>query len=392
LKICFTEIKNMTNDRFTTYFAPAERAAEDDLARQAGQFANTEITCLLDFVPDIIVILNNNRQSVFGNKALLDLLHVTDCSGVIGWRVGELVHCSNADTTPGGCGTSSFCRYCGAVKAIIKSFDDAVPVEDECHLRTHRDGCEEALDLRVRTSPFGLDGENYVLFAVNDIADEKRKQILERIFIHDIMNTAVALRGFSELISAGVVEGAARKDMLLRISFLSHRIIDEINAQKQIMAAENGELVLETKRIETIAFLEGLFETYNRPDILDRRFLKIAESSESLIITSDESLMSRVIGNMIKNALEASVPEEIVTFGCFLKDGMAHFYVSNRTYMPENIRAQVFNRSFSTKGAGRGLGTYSMKYLTEKYLHGSISFDTSEENGTTFSVVYPLEC
>lgn len=382
----------MPNEEQVTYFAPAERASSQDLRRQSGLFIDAEITRLLDFVPVNIVILNGNRQVVFGNSTLLEMLQVADYTEIIGRRPGELFKCVNSDTTPGGCGTSSFCRYCGAVKATLKSIDEAIAAQDECHLLTHRERHEEALDLRVWTTPFEFADEHFVFFAVTDIADEKRKLFLERIFLHDIMNTAVALRGFSELISTGIVDGEQREDMMQRISFLSNHIIGEINAQKQLMAAEKSELVLEKKQIETLSFLEGLFGTYNRPDMLNRRILRIDESSENIVMTSDERLMSRVIGNMIKNALEASVPEETVTFGCSLKDEKVHFFVNNPTYMPENIRAHVFNRSFSTKGVGRGLGTYSMKYLTEKYLNGSISFETSEENGTTFTVVYPLEC
>jgi sensor histidine kinase regulating citrate/malate metabolism len=58
--------------------------------------------------------------------------------------------------------------------------------------------------------------------------------------------------------------------------------------------------------------------------------------------------------------------------------------------MPDEIQQQLFTRSVSTKGAGRGLGIYSMKYLTETYLHGSVSFISTKEKGTIFTVSYPL--
>ena len=64
--------------------------------------------------------------------------------------------------------------------------------------------------------------------------------------------------------------------------------------------------------------------------------------------------------------------------------------VDGNYYMPESIGLQVFNRFFSVKGGGRGLGTYSAKYPTEKYLAGEISYTSSEEQGTTFTAVYPL--
>jgi len=62
--------------------------------------------------------------------------------------------------------------------------------------------------------------------------------------------------------------------------------------------------------------------------------------------------------------------------------------------MPVSYRTkpqlQIFRRSFSTKGIDRGMGTYSMKLLTE-YLQGEVSFTSSEENGTLFVARYPLK-
>jgi signal transduction histidine kinase len=57
--------------------------------------------------------------------------------------------------------------------------------------------------------------------------------------------------------------------------------------------------------------------------------------------------------------------------------------------MPKEVRLQVFQRSFSTKGADRGLGTYSVKLLTEKYLKGKVSFSSQQGEGTTFFVLLP---
>jgi sensor histidine kinase regulating citrate/malate metabolism len=51
---------------------------------------------------------------------------------------------------------------------------------------------------------------------------------------------------------------------------------------------------------------------------------------------------------------------------------------------------QLFKRSFSTKGLDRGLGTYSMKILGERYLKGKVYFTTSEEDGTSFFFDLPL--
>jgi sensor histidine kinase regulating citrate/malate metabolism len=53
--------------------------------------------------------------------------------------------------------------------------------------------------------------------------------------------------------------------------------------------------------------------------------------------------------------------------------------------MPPEVQLQIFQRSFSTKGKGRGVGTYSMKLLTERYLGGKLAFTSAAGEGTTFT-------
>jgi len=60
--------------------------------------------------------------------------------------------------------------------------------------------------------------------------------------------------------------------------------------------------------------------------------------------------------------------------------------------MHEDVQLQLFQRSFSTKsGTGRGVGSYSVKLLTEKYLRGTVTFSSSEAQGTTFTVRLPAK-
>jgi signal transduction histidine kinase len=94
---------------------------------------------------------------------------------------------------------------------------------------------------------------------------------------------------------------------------------------------------------------------------------------------------------MVKNALEASHAGQTVTIGCRNLVDAVEFSVHNPNVMPRSVQLQIFQRSFSTKGAGRGLGTYSMKLLSEQYLHGQVAFTSSAEEGTTFYARYPRE-
>ena len=109
-------------------------------------------------------------------------------------------------------------------------------------------------------------------------------------------------------------------------------------------------------------------------------------------MTTDERLLGRVLGNMIKNALEASEPGGTVTIQCLDLGNQIAFRVHNDGVMPEEVQMQVFQRSFTTKGeAGRGIGTHSMKLFGERYLKGEVSFTSREQEGTTFSLVLPKQ-
>ncbi|MCD8492801.1 MAG: ATP-binding protein [Geovibrio sp.] len=60
--------------------------------------------------------------------------------------------------------------------------------------------------------------------------------------------------------------------------------------------------------------------------------------------------------------------------GSYPADDGVEFRVYNKGFIPREIQARLFHRNVSTKGAGRGLGTHSVKLLTEKYLKGRVGF------------------
>jgi sensor histidine kinase regulating citrate/malate metabolism len=93
---------------------------------------------------------------------------------------------------------------------------------------------------------------------------------------------------------------------------------------------------------------------------------------------------------MVKNAIEASPHGSVITLECSLKSESLLFAVSNPGFMPRENQLQVFKRSFSTKGKGRGIGTFSMKLFGEKYLKGKVRFNSDLDFGTTFYLELPL--
>jgi len=49
----------------------------------------------------------------------------------------------------------------------------------------------------------------------------------------------------------------------------------------------------------------------------------------------------------------------------------------------------LFRRAFTTKGQGRGLGTYGAKLIAERHLGATLGFDSDPSTGTTFTVTLP---
>jgi signal transduction histidine kinase len=234
-----------------------------------------------------------------------------------------------------------------------------------------------------------LDGKHYTICAIDDISHEKRREELEKIFFHDILNTASAVKGLAEVVE--IVPPEKKAEFLQNIRAASIRLIDEINSHRLLATAETGELSCTFSPIDSLECLRDAMLLFSHHDSAKDRHLVLAPTTESVSFETDCGLLSRVIVNMIKNALEATPEGGTVTVDCRNLDGWVRFSVHNPVFIPERVALQIFRRSFSTKGRGRGLGTYGMRLISEKYLNGRVTFTTSEASGTVFMASYPTD-
>ena len=370
-----------------TDFAPAARLEMDALLRQVGYFRESQFSRqLLDAVPAILTILNACRQVVYVNSALLDLLGVDDPEALYGLRPGEALDCAVSQTAPGGCGTGEACSTCGAVLAILAGLAGTASSR-ECRVTRCVGGDLQPLDLRVWATPLRYREEDFTIFAVNDISHEKRRRALERIFFHDILNLVGSIRGSTELLER--YPGMQQEDLFVLIQGAAEQVIDEVEAQRTLTAAEAGSLAVAADTLSSRLLLEQLCALYSNHDVAAGRSLRVDEECEDLIFVTDRGLLGRVLGNMLKNALEVVPTGAEVTLGCRRQGESIEFRVHNPGVIPRSSQLQIFQRSFSTKGEGRGLGTYSMRLLSD-YLGGEVGFTSSVEAGTTFWARYPL--
>lgn len=367
----------------STYFAPAERAEPEALRGLANESVHDPlIRIILEAVSGYLLILDEHRQILAGNDRLLQALGITDNNDVIGLRPGELLHCENAALGPGGCGTSKKCRKCGAVLAILASQSGGTVVEGECSLTMENDGELKSSEFRVRCTPITLAGQRVTAFVLQDISAEKRRDVLEQVFMHDLRNVLQGLIGYSEIMSTGNMEVASH--MILA---LSNQLNEEINGQDYLMRAERGELDVYFERVDAVDVMERVKVVFEQHPASMGKHLRILIESPDTHFESDGRLLRRVLVNMVKNAFEAVPAGTTVKLRFCRENGHPVFRAWNPGKIPDAVSARIFQRSFSTKGElGHGIGTYSMRLLSSQYLGAEVSFNTSEAFGTEFFI------
>jgi K+-sensing histidine kinase KdpD len=368
-----------------TEFAPAERAPQPEVHNLFELLAGVPLLGeILGSVPDALLFLNQQRQIVFANRATFCFLGIEPTTEVLGSRPGEALGCVHATQTDGGCGTTEFCQTCGAVQAILTAQQGNADVQ-ECRIAI-KDSFD-AVDLKVSTAPFQYDGEPFTICAIQDISHEKRRRALERTFFHDVLNTAGGIQGYTDLLLESEPDEAP--EIATKVSEVARHLIEEIESQRSLMAAEADELSVNLSDLRAKEVLEELAVAYRRHQVAMGKDIVVAAESENVALRTDHALVLRVVGNMLKNALEASSAGETVTLGSSREQDQVELWVHNPGHMPRDVQLQVFKRSFSTKGSGRGIGTYSIRLFVTRYLQGTVEFESSEDRGTTFRVRLP---
>lgn len=360
-----------------------------EVQRQFEQMgANATLAMVLQAMPQPVAILDENREIVAMNDHLLQTCAGRNLAEVLGKRPGEVLGCDRL-TEPGlRCGTTEACSVCGALRAIKSSQVERRAITDTCQLTLRDSG--EALDLRVTASPLRIEGKPMTVLTVVDMADENRRRVLERTFFHDVLNAAGGALGIArELVESQDPEDIEELAPLLVL--ITEQMIEEVRSQRDLLDAERGELEVRREEFGSVQFLMEIVDIYTQHPVCEGRTLELAVRSEDRILHSSRTLLHRVLGNMVKNALEATDPGGVVRVGCSVDSNEFCFWVNNPEVMSRAVQLQVFNRSFTTKGTGRGIGTYSIRLLGERYLGGRVSFDSRQGVGTTFRIHLPIK-
>jgi len=372
-----------------TAFAPAPRAGRELVAWQHNAvLSDATAVALLEAMPGPAMVLNRQRQVIGSNSQLHVMFSTAECENLIGRRPGEILGCVRATERATGCGTTPACAQCGAVQAILESLATRGRSVKECRIRTSFRTHTGARDFRVFATWAEIGGEEVVIFALMDITSEVRKRELERTLFRDVREE------FSQVLDQPVGaenSAAANQEEAFRRRFgdLSARVLEQIEAHRQLMAAENGELHVVTEEVN----LRELLDTHAdacRASWAGRGREVWVETRGAATARTDRVQLGRVVDGLLRNALEATPEGGRVKVSATHDGDLVTISVHNAGMIPLEVQHQIFQRSFSTKnGEGRGIGTYSVKLLVERYLDGSAEFTSDAGHGTVFTVTVP---
>lgn len=379
------------DDALTFFDMPGRTSARSLEALRAVVTQDPAVPAVLNELPAPTLILNQTRQIVFANRAAAVLVEqTTGASLVSGPRVGEALACLHVPDGPDGCGTTPHCRFCGFGRSMRAFAIRPAVYNAELRLASTAHGDERAYTFATRVAPLRLHGTLLRLCTLTDITAARYREALDGVFFHDVLNTAQAVQGAAQVLplTDDPGESAALATLVDRSA---RTLVREIESHRDLQQAEAGRLTV-TLRDESVGDIAGkTVDLYRHSPVAQARHLTLASRADAADrVPTSSGLLTRVVGNLVKNALEASTEGETVAVRVRATARDVAIEVQNAAVMPDHVQAQVFERFFSTKSRqGRGLGTYSVRLLVTRYLNGNVSFTSAPGAGTTFVIRLP---
>ena len=117
----------------------------------------------------------------------------------------------------------------------------------------------------------------------------------------------------------------------------------------------------------------------------------VFEEKEDWNLYADKNNLSRVIGNIIKNAIQAIGTEKghIKVNLNRLGERYQIKISDNGCGIKEEYRAKVFSPNFTTKSSGMGVGLSVSQDIIQG-MGGTISFESEVGKGTVFTIDIPI--
>lgn len=109
------------------------------------------------------------------------------------------------------------------------------------------------------------------------------------------------------------------------------------------------------------------------------------------VVYADKGQISRVLNNLVKNAIHAVSDKENPTIEIILtelEDQIQLDVVDNGIGMSQEEQQQAFTPNFTTKTSGMGLGLPMVKNIV-KNMNGTIEINSEKNHGARFTILFP---
>ena len=245
-----------------------------------------------------------------------------------------------------------------------------------------------------RASSITIQDKPYRIIALNDISHELDDREIDswirltRVLTHEMMNSLTPVTSLSEML---LTLPGAQKDEELRqgletIHTTGKGLVNFVMSYRKLTRLPSPEPTLFDMR----PFLERMVQLagHQHPDSSIRIVLK--EVQEDLMAYADENLLTQVMTNLLKNAVQAigEAPDGEIRLRAYCDEqDMVRIEVSNNgPKIASEIAEQMFVPFFTTKEEGSGIGLSLSKQMM-RLQGGSISLLPYRDEWTTFVVV-----
>ena len=237
-------------------------------------------------------------------------------------------------------------------------------------------------DIRVSAQPLSIGRNELTMFSISDTSQENRTRLLERALLHDLVNAAGSIQMLIDLLT-GDTSRQERSEYINLLQVSVNRLLSEIDHEKMILDS------VDSTPFNVHDILTALAEYYRKHYFERNCSIEIhGDALESPKLLGDQTLVVRMLDNMLRNAVEATRRGGVVTLGHRQIGGEVEFWVNNPNSTSENVGAKMFHSSTAGSQKDRDVGTVLDTKLLSELCGGTVTV-CSDQSGTTSSIRYP---
>lgn len=176
-----------------------------------------------------------------------------------------------------------------------------------------------------------------------------------------------------------------------KLSDFSETLIHQIDTMTTVASAFSNFANMPAQQNERLNVVQI---TKMALEIFDEEYVRFHTSEKEIYTLFDSVQLTQIVTNLVKNAIQA-IPEnqEIKLVEVHLSKVETNFVLKisdNGIGISKENAAFIFEPKFTTKNSGMGLGLAIIKNIIENY-NGTITFETEEGKGTTFTTILPIK-